>query len=42
VYDPAQRLLKRTAEAVCTAYLYAVTEPGGTFLDFEIRGGIKQ
>lgn len=42
VYEHAGRLLKRPAEAVCTAYLYAVTEPGGAFLDFEIRGGIKQ
>ena len=42
VYENAGRLLKRPAEAVCAAYLYAVTEPGGAFLDFEIRGGIKQ
>lgn len=41
-YDSAGRLLKRAVEAECTAYLYAVTEPGGAFLDFEIRGGIKQ
>ena len=41
-YDGAGRLLKRAVEAECTAYLYAVTEPGGAFLDFEIRGGIKQ
>ena len=41
-YDAAGRMLKRSVEAICTAYLYAVTEPGGAFLDFEIRGGIKQ
>ena len=40
-YDSAGRLLKRAVEAECAAYLYAVTEPGGAFLDFEIRGGIK-
>ena len=42
MYDGGGRLLKRAVEVVCTAYLYAVTEPGGAFLDFEIRGGIKQ
>ncbi len=41
-FDSAGRLLKRAVEAECTAFLYAVTEPGGAFLDFEIRGGIKQ
>ena len=41
-YDSGGRLLKRAVEVLCTAYLYAVTEPGGAFLDFEIRGGIKQ
>ena len=41
-YDNGGRLLKRAVEVLCTAYLYAVTEPGGAFLDFEIRGGIKQ
>lgn len=41
-YDRAQRLFRRRAEAVCTAWLYAVTDPGGAFLDFEIRGGVKQ
>lgn len=40
-YDRDGRLLKREAEAVCTAYLYAVTLPGGVFLEFEIRGGMK-
>ena len=37
-YDAAGRLLKRSAQAVFDTYLYAVTEPGGAFLDFEIRG----
>lgn len=37
-YDRDSRLLKRPAQAVCTACLYAVTEPSGTFLDFEVRG----
>lgn len=42
VYERAGRMLKRPVEVVCTAYLYAVAEPGGAFLDFKIRGGIKQ
>ena len=37
-YDQDRRLLHKPAQAVCTAYLYAVAEPGGAFLDFEIRG----
>lgn len=37
-YDQSGRLLKRPVQACCAAYLYAVTEPGGLFLDFEIRG----
>lgn len=40
-YDPSGRLLCRKVEAVCSAYLYAVTQPGGAFLDFEIRGEVK-
>ena len=39
--DAAGRLLKRSAQAVFDAYLYAVAQPGGTFLDFEIRGEEK-
>lgn len=42
VYDAKNRLFKRPAEAVCEAYLYAVAESGGAFLDFEIRGGMRQ
>ena len=41
-YDRDSRLLKRPAQAVCTACLYAVTEPGGAFLDFEVRGESHQ
>lgn len=40
-YDQSGRLLRRNVEAVCSAYLYAVTQPGGAFLDFEIRGEVK-
>ena len=42
VYDDRERRLRRPAQAECTACLCAVTEPGGAFLDFEIRGGIRQ
>ena len=37
-YDGDSRLLRKPAQAVCAAYLYAITEADGTFLDFEIRG----
>ena len=40
-YDAAGRLLKRSVQAVFDTYLYAVTEPGGAFLDFEIQGDEK-
>ena len=40
-FDVSGRLLRRNVEAVCSAYLYAVTQPGGAFLDFEIRGDVK-
>ena len=39
-YDGDSRLLRKPAQAVCTAYLYAITKADGTFLDFEIRGEI--
>lgn len=42
VYDGEGRLLRKPAQAACTAYLYAVTKPDGTFLDFEIRGERKE
>ena len=38
VYDGAERLLRKPAQAVYAVYLYAAAEPGGAFLDFEIRG----
>lgn len=41
-YDNQARLLKRQVEAVCTAHLCAVAQAGGEFLDFELRGGLKQ
>ncbi len=37
-WDSASGFLKRPAEAVCEAYLYAVADEGGQFLDFEVRG----
>lgn len=40
-FDSAQGLLCRPVEAVCRACLYASAEPGGEFLDFEIRGGVQ-
>ena len=41
-YDEKARLNRRMAQAVCTAYLYAVAQTGDEFLDFELRGGLKQ
>lgn len=40
-YDRDSRLLKRPAQAVCGAHLYAVARPGEAFLDFELRGELK-
>lgn len=37
-YDQDMGLYRCPAQAVCDAYLYAVAEEGGAFLDFEIRG----
>ena len=37
-YDQNAGLFRCPAQAVCEAYLYAVAEEGGAFLDFEIRG----
>lgn len=42
VYDGELGLFRCPAEAVCGAYLYAVADEGGAFLDFEVRGGRKQ
>ena len=39
-YDTAGKRFKRKVEGDCLVYLYAVAEAGGTFLDFEIRGGL--
>ncbi len=36
------RRLKRPVEAVCTAWLCAVTDEGGAFTDFELRGVVKE
>ena len=41
VYDSQSRRMKRNAQVVCHAYLYAVAQPGGLFTDFDLRGGIK-
>lgn len=41
VRDPESRRLKRPAEAVCAAWLCAVTDAGGAFIDFELRGVVK-
>ena len=41
-YDGKARLLKRTAEVVCTGWLCAVKRADETFLDFELRGVLKQ
>ena len=42
VRDGESRRLKRPVEAVCTAWLCAVTDAGGAFIDFELRGVVKQ
>lgn len=41
-YDGRARLLKRTASVVCSGWLCAVARADETFLDFELRGGLKQ
>lgn len=38
LFDGELGLFRCPAEAVCQAYLYAVADGGGTFLDFEVRG----
>lgn len=42
VRDGERRLLKRPVEAVCAALLWAVEDVGGEFIDFELRGVVKQ
>ena len=37
-YDGEAGLYRCAAEVLCEAYLYAVAEEGGAFLDFEVRG----
>ena len=42
VRDAGNRRLKRPVEAVCAAYLCAVSDAGGAFVDFELRGVVKE
>lgn len=42
VRDGESRRLKRPVEAVCAAWLCAVSDAGGAFADFELRGVVKQ
>lgn len=37
-FDQGGGLFRCPAEAVCEAYLYAVADEGGAFLDFEVKG----
>jgi hypothetical protein len=41
-YDQSERLLKRSAQVVCRAYLCATVRDGEEFAEFELRGGLKQ
>lgn len=41
IRDEENRRLKRSVEAVCTAWLCAVSNVGGAFVDFELRGVVK-
>lgn len=40
-YDRQARRMKRTVQAVCTVCLYAAGQPEDTFVDFEVRGGMR-
>ncbi len=42
VRDSESRRLKRPVEAVGTAWLCAVTDAGGAFVDFELRGVVNK
>lgn len=42
VRDGESRRLRRPVEAVCTAWLCAVADTGGAFVDFVLRGVVKQ
>ena len=39
VYDRELGLFRCPVQAVCNAYLYAVADEEGVFVDFEVRGG---
>ena len=39
VYDRELGLFRCPVQAVCDAYLYAVADEDGVFMDFEVRGG---
>lgn len=41
-YDEQLGIFRCAVEAVCSAYLYAVAEEDGTFVDFEVRGERKE
>ena len=38
VFDPAAGAFRCPVEAVCNAYLYAMADEAGAFLDFEVKG----
>ena len=42
VWDSERRRLKRPVETVCIAWLCAVSDTGGTFVDFVLRGVVKE
>ena len=42
VRDGERRLLKRPVATVCAVMLWAVEDAGGGFIDFELRGVVKQ
>lgn len=42
VWDSERRRLKRPVETVCIAWLCAVFDTGGTFVDFVLRGVVKE
>ena len=41
-YDGESRRLKKPVQAVCSVYLSAAAPGGGEFVDFELRGVVKQ
>ena len=40
-YDSGTGMRKRPVQTVCDGFLWAAARPGGTFSDFELRGGMK-